>query len=493
MDPITAEQCQSDSAESHSQDHANNTASVTPNTPCQDKSSPSPQLPGSAVTFPLARVNLRPAEVPCRYFLAGFCARGDNCWYKHDTSDLKIKKVQLRTVLKSTLEPSDKEAISEQLLPKEFMLPGQGQEALKRWRDGQWGAKTVEARAHAAELAEASDKASSKRSKVKKDVERILAKQDKIGESARKVAEAKEKRKVILLGNALEGIESLLLRSFVNTTNNSEPGVSIPVSPEICPICSEFPKVFGLMSGCDHIFCLECIYEWRSMSKANKTCPICRVRSNYVVPSSVYPYSPGRKDRDERPADNPPSTGNKDVLVKATDSTDGHSCNAKDGENVAQQRTEDKTASNALRQKRGRNRKKKTAEKPDPNPAKTRIVSNYLAKMKTIPCKFFCNPALARSVNLDHGQDMSQSICWGSAVSTWRKIPYCRYGNFCHFSHPHPNKLDEEYIYDEWEIRKLGLKREKKSGRSRRLELVIPSLQPVSPIPLLPDVVESSW
>ena len=51
-------------------------------------------------------------------------------------------------------------------------------------------------------------------------------------------------------------------------------------------------KMFGLLPNCEHIFCLECIREWRGKLYSEKnvvrSCPICRVESYVVIPSSNY-------------------------------------------------------------------------------------------------------------------------------------------------------------------------------------------------------------
>jgi len=54
-------------------------------------------------------------------------------------------------------------------------------------------------------------------------------------------------------------------------------------------VCGTLRK-FGLLSNCDHVFCLDCIRTWRVSSKANgsHTCPMCRVKSHFVIPSLVY-------------------------------------------------------------------------------------------------------------------------------------------------------------------------------------------------------------
>jgi hypothetical protein len=64
-----------------------------------------------------------------------------------------------------------------------------------------------------------------------------------------------------------------------------------------CGICMELvlPKgnQFGLLDGCAHIFCVECIREWRSVNTLDKqvkrSCPLCRSSSHYVIPSSFVP------------------------------------------------------------------------------------------------------------------------------------------------------------------------------------------------------------
>jgi len=67
-----------------------------------------------------------------------------------------------------------------------------------------------------------------------------------------------------------------------------------------CGICLEVvmqkPKRFGLLSDCDHPFCLDCIKVWRNQAAKDitnpstqvKTCPICRVESLFVIPSFIY-------------------------------------------------------------------------------------------------------------------------------------------------------------------------------------------------------------
>ncbi|KAA8913785.1 hypothetical protein FN846DRAFT_928630 [Sphaerosporella brunnea] len=86
---------------------------------------------------------------------------------------------------------------------------------------------------------------------------------------------------------------------------------------EPCAICFEKPETYGLMTGCDHVFCLTCIRQWRSSSSnrsanadpyddpnalanTSKTCPLCRIRTRYIIPSIVFPKSAYQKQQIER-------------------------------------------------------------------------------------------------------------------------------------------------------------------------------------------------
>ncbi|XP_078165801.1 zinc finger (CCCH-type/C3HC4-type RING finger) family protein isoform X1 [Carex rostrata] len=69
------------------------------------------------------------------------------------------------------------------------------------------------------------------------------------------------------------------------------------------PTASE--RKFGLLSECDHPFCVSCIRNWRSNSlhdsgidvnQAVRACPICRRLSYYVIPSVLWYFSKEEKD-----------------------------------------------------------------------------------------------------------------------------------------------------------------------------------------------------
>ncbi|XP_031553268.1 E3 ubiquitin-protein ligase makorin-1-like [Actinia tenebrosa] len=74
-----------------------------------------------------------------------------------------------------------------------------------------------------------------------------------------------------------------------------------------CGICLEVVKSklgkseqrFGILPYCSHAFCLSCIRKWRNSShtenKIVRTCPLCRVFSGFVIPSSIWVEDPEEK------------------------------------------------------------------------------------------------------------------------------------------------------------------------------------------------------
>ncbi|XP_028931068.1 E3 ubiquitin-protein ligase makorin-1, partial [Ornithorhynchus anatinus] len=68
----------------------------------------------------------------------------------------------------------------------------------------------------------------------------------------------------------------------------------------VCGICMEVvyekanpsERRFGILSNCGHAYCLKCIRKWRSAkqfeSKIIKSCPECRITSNFVIPSEYW-------------------------------------------------------------------------------------------------------------------------------------------------------------------------------------------------------------
>jgi len=81
---------------------------------------------------------------------------------------------------------------------------------------------------------------------------------------------------------------SILPADILESSNKAECGICLD-------IVAEKGRKFGLMTGCDHSFCLPCILEWRNKSKdvtnastMVKSCPTCRQESLFIIPSAVF-------------------------------------------------------------------------------------------------------------------------------------------------------------------------------------------------------------
>lgn len=77
--------------------------------------------------------------------------------------------------------------------------------------------------------------------------------------------------------------------------NYHPPAVTeVPGDAECCVCLQKIKannKQFGLLLGCPHVFCLPCIREWRGRLDLSRevvrSCPVCRVPSYYILPSST--------------------------------------------------------------------------------------------------------------------------------------------------------------------------------------------------------------
>ncbi|XP_055383558.1 probable E3 ubiquitin-protein ligase makorin-1 [Condylostylus longicornis] len=75
-----------------------------------------------------------------------------------------------------------------------------------------------------------------------------------------------------------------------------------------CGICFDIimekngkEKRFGILPNCNHIFCLECIRKWRQAkqfeNKITRSCPECRISSDFVCPSAFWVENKDDKDK----------------------------------------------------------------------------------------------------------------------------------------------------------------------------------------------------
>lgn len=149
------------------------------------------------------------------------------------------------------------------------------------------------------------------------------------------------------------------------------------------------------------------------MVETTKTCPVCRKKSQYVIPSSVVPVPPRRK----------PGEGG-------------------------------------------------SGEESPANPAKEQIIKTYLERKKRIPCKYYQRSVddwrqrlereqSSRTIdNTDGTGDPTPEL---NAVSSVKFRPRCRFGNDCHYAHIHP-ETGEPHVFNEEEL--YGMDSRYRTGRS---------------------------
>ncbi|KAK2737016.1 hypothetical protein FQN55_001348 [Onygenales sp. PD_40] len=251
---------------------------------------------------------------------------------------------------------------------------------------------------------------------------------------------------------ALAGVDSPAGHPALETANvqnesadaSASPGPGTAHSPttasrnlengeEQCAICLEKPAIFGLLVNCDHVFCLDCIKSWRASSaadaqpagssldsrvpsKTTKTCPLCRVASDFVIPSSVFPTPPEPEETEDH------ATASEDSTVMPSEPT----------------------ASVKV------------------NPAKVKIIEAYLAKLKTTPCRYF-EESVQRWRDLEPIANPDRTV--GGVIHA-KFSGACVFGNQCHFAHVNPI-TQAPYVFTPRELSMM--KRENYARRARQL------------------------
>ncbi|EZF26858.1 hypothetical protein H112_01042 [Trichophyton rubrum D6] len=223
------------------------------------------------------------------------------------------------------------------------------------------------------------------------------------------------------------------------TNKPSQPGQAhgSAKEPERCSICLEVPKIYGLLTKCDHVFCLECIRRWRNPkkedrssgdsdssysgelsaiwgSKSKKSCPLCRKPSRYVIPSAIFPAPPvGTGDSKGTVENEAPSSNQSEP----------------NGKSYA-----------------------------TPNPLKTSIVKEYNRSMKRIPCRYFQTAVKNWKQELDEATEKKRE------APPFR--PGCYFGNKCHYAHIDP-QAGQPYIFDAALIKEINRKRSRRKTQRR--------------------------
>ena len=81
--------------------------------------------------------------------------------------------------------------------------------------------------------------------------------------------------------------------------NSTQPATTSELRSQVsmykCPLCHNNVlyegKRFGILPNCSHIFCIDCIRNWRNSNSGDghngRCCPVCKVESYFVVPSAT--------------------------------------------------------------------------------------------------------------------------------------------------------------------------------------------------------------
>ncbi|THH33359.1 hypothetical protein EUX98_g852 [Antrodiella citrinella] len=118
--------------------------------------------------------------------------------------------------------------------------------------------------------------------------------------------------KFFAAGYCKRGSDCWFVHNAPNKKRSSASGSKAPPAADedeeehVCCICMEKPVTYGLLAGCSHIYCIQCIRNWRDRSNKSyemissgntKKCPLCRALSPFVTPSShFYPDGdPGKE------------------------------------------------------------------------------------------------------------------------------------------------------------------------------------------------------
>lgn len=57
-------------------------------------------------------------------------------------------------------------------------------------------------------------------------------------------------------------------------------------------------REFGLLDSCQHVFCIDCIKDWRRTRERRTTpsCPVCRSEFKVIVPCRIWPTEERRAE-----------------------------------------------------------------------------------------------------------------------------------------------------------------------------------------------------
>ncbi|XP_036909689.1 probable E3 ubiquitin-protein ligase makorin-3 [Sturnira hondurensis] len=289
-------------------------------------------------------------QVVCRYYLHGLCKEGENCRYSHDLSGRQEAREGRGSPPGASAEPGPSAAAQDEPLPQEVAcappaassrsLPVIGAAA----EGGFFEAETEGAGLEAAQGAGAEGWAGAAAAASWADAVEFVPGQPYRGRGTVFAPEAPPQSSVTeweyvalgtgtqlcrdaAMGQCFRGescaylhgeICDLCGRQVLHPMDADQRADHIRACIEmherdmelsfavqrskdkVCGICMEviYEKAnpsdcrFGILSNCNHSFCLKCIRRWRTArefrNRLIKSCPECRVTSNLVIPSEFW-------------------------------------------------------------------------------------------------------------------------------------------------------------------------------------------------------------
>mmetsp|Transcript_4182 Transcript_4182/g.9954 ORF Transcript_4182/g.9954 Transcript_4182/m.9954 type:complete len:344 (-) Transcript_4182:252-1283(-) len=234
---------------------------------------------------------------PCRYFLAGHCAAGDACKFAHVEQK---KKPSARTVQGPALS-------TKREMPVGYAVPSKHSIKEGKLRNNEWApegslASAEEDLTYAMETmvvgGDGNEGWSVEAAAAAGPSYAAQAQRNIMGQNAGAAPP--------MIPRMVEGVKArghvsedeMARRERIKEQQRES-------TSKECGICLERvlakAEQFGLLDACDHVFCLTCIREWRSVGELNKevkrSCPLCREVSGIVIPSSFVPDSQESKDQ----------------------------------------------------------------------------------------------------------------------------------------------------------------------------------------------------
>jgi len=247
------------------------------------------------------------ADNVCRYYLAGNCAYGSRCRYEHVRTQEDRSQRQSATASSSSAPPPPPPSSSINDHPS-------GARAKQRQRQSAV-ASSSSLNCFAAEYKPQTESYKAVLSGLK---DMNVTQSSKINVELCPYAEKGEcpyqESCQYTHGDACELCGKLCLHPFDEEQRKQHKADCIKVleddmqlsfaisrsSEKECGICMEKvlekanvkDRQFGILTGCNHIFCLVCIREWRARKEYNRkvvrSCPECRTHSDFIVPSNYW-------------------------------------------------------------------------------------------------------------------------------------------------------------------------------------------------------------